>query len=49
VLPGRYAFGLTGRDPDGNVLAAGTYHVKLVALPLDGSPPSRRWIPFTIR
>ncbi len=49
VLPGRYAFGLTGRDPDGNVLVAGTYHVKLVAFPIDGSPPSRRWIPFTIR
>jgi hypothetical protein len=49
VLPGRYAFGLTGRDPDGNVLVAGSYHVRLVAVPLDGSRPSVRWIAFTIR
>ena len=49
VLPGRYAFGLTGRDPDGNVLVAGTYRVKLVAIPPDGGRPTRRWIAFRIK
>jgi Subtilase family/PA domain/Peptidase inhibitor I9 len=43
LLPGRYAFGLTGRGPDGKVLAPGTYVLRLRAQPvdaLDGTPPS---------
>ena len=43
LLPGRYAFGLTGRGPDGNVLAPGTYVLRLRAQPVDavdGTPPS---------
>ena len=43
LLPGRYAFGLTGRGPDGKVLEPGTYVLRLRAQPVDaadGTPPS---------
>ena len=43
LLPGRYAFGLTGRGPDGKVLAPGMYVLRLRAQPVDaadGTPPS---------
>jgi Subtilase family len=43
LLPGRYAFGLTGRGPDGKALAPGTYVLRLRAQPVDaadGTPPS---------
>ena len=43
LLPGRYAFGLTGRGPDGKVLAPGTYVLRLRAQSVDaadGTPPS---------
>jgi minor extracellular serine protease Vpr len=43
LLPGRYAFGLTGRGPDGKLLAAGTYVLRLRAQSVDaadGAPPS---------
>ena len=33
LLPGRYAFGLTGRDPQGNRLPAGEYTLTLTAIP----------------
>jgi hypothetical protein len=36
VLPGRYAFGLTGRGPRGGPLARGPYRLRVVALPPDG-------------
>jgi minor extracellular serine protease Vpr len=36
VLPGRYAFGLTGRGPEGRVLPEGTYVARLRAHPVDG-------------
>jgi hypothetical protein len=42
LLPGRYAFGLTGRGPDGKVLEPGTYVLRLRAQPVDavdGTPP----------
>lgn len=51
VLPGRYAFGLTGRGPNGKVLADGTYAVRLRAHPVDGedgTPPSTAEAVFTI-
>ena len=35
LLPGRYAFGLTGRGPDGKELAPGTYVLRLRAQPVD--------------
>jgi hypothetical protein len=43
LLPGRYAFGLTGRGPDGKVLTPGTYVLRLRAQAVDsvdGTPPS---------
>jgi hypothetical protein len=43
LLPGRYAFGLTGRGPDGKALAPGMYVLRLRAQPVDaadGTPPS---------
>jgi len=38
VLPGRYAFGLTGRGPLGRRLPRGDYSVHLVATPVTGIP-----------
>jgi subtilisin family serine protease len=49
LLPGRYAFGLTGRDPAGAVLPAGTYQLRLIAWPVDGGPPSRQRVSFVIK
>jgi minor extracellular serine protease Vpr len=49
LLPGRYAFGLTGRDPNGNTLPAGDYTLTLTAVPPDGSRPTSRSVTFTIR
>ena len=51
VLPGRYAFGLTGRAPNGNVLSEGAYVIRLRAHPVDGddgTPPSTAEAVFTI-
>ena len=39
VLPGQYAFGLTGRGPDGLRLEPGPYRLRLVARPAAGGPP----------
>ena len=49
ALPGRYALGLTGRDPTGHVLPPGTYHLHLLAWPTDGGPPTKRQVALTIR
>ncbi len=51
VLPGRYAFGLTGRGPSGKVLAEGSYVLRLRAYPVDGddgAQPSTAEAVFTI-
>jgi hypothetical protein len=48
VLPGRYAFGLTGRDPDGRRLAPGPYSLRLVAWPAAGGRPVSRVVRFRI-
>jgi subtilisin family serine protease len=37
VLPGRYAFGITGRGPRGGALARGPYRLRIVATPPDGA------------
>jgi hypothetical protein len=37
VLPGRYTFGLTGRGPEGERLRRGTYEIRVVARPGDGT------------
>ena len=48
VLPGRYAFGLTGRGPRGGPLARGAYRLRVVALPPDG-PAEAKSVGFRIR
>jgi subtilisin family serine protease len=49
VLPGRYSFGVTGRDPTGSVLPKGEYQLRLVAFATDDGPPTIRTITFTIK
>jgi hypothetical protein len=49
LLPGSYAFGLTGRDPNGNVLPAGDYTLALAAIPPDASRATYRKVTFTIK
>jgi subtilisin family serine protease len=41
VLPGRYAFGLTGRGPNGEELPAGEYVLRLRAYSVDGEDGSK--------
>jgi hypothetical protein len=48
VLPGQYAFGLTGRGPDGVRLEPGPYRLRLVAWPAAGGPPARRTVRFAV-
>ena len=48
VLPGRYAFGLTGRGPKGTALPAGAYRVRLVAWPTGGGHANVRSVQFKI-
>ena len=48
VLPGRYAFGITGRGPLGRGLARGSYRLRVLAVPLDG-PVEAEAIGFSIR
>ena len=51
VLPGRYAYGLTGRGPSGRLLAEGSYVLRLRAHPVDGddgTQPSTAEAVFTI-
>jgi len=49
VLPGRYTFGITGRDPAGQLLPPGDYVIKIVGYPVEGRPLSRHRLPFTLR
>jgi hypothetical protein len=49
VLPGRYALGLTGRDPLGRKLSPGDYSLRLVAWPAAGGPRVTRVVRFGIR
>jgi hypothetical protein len=49
VLPGRYSFGVTGRDPTGAVLPSGGYQLRLLAYGTDGGPPTVRTVSFTIK
>lgn len=51
LLPGRYAFGLTGRSAGGERLAPGDYVLRLRAEPVSGNmdaPDTVEEIPFTI-
>jgi hypothetical protein len=49
VLPGRYSFGVTGRDPTGAVLPAGEYQLRLVAYGTDDGPPTTRTLGISIK
>jgi subtilisin family serine protease len=49
LLPGRYAFGLTGRTPVGNKLAKGRYIIRVTATPSLGGPAGRAEAAFTIK
>jgi hypothetical protein len=49
VLPGRYAFGLTGRDAQGTQLPPGSYRLQLVAWPMLGGKSTRLIVRFTIK
>jgi hypothetical protein len=49
VLPGRYAFGLTGRSPAGRRLRTGSYAVRIVASPVGGGEQAVTIVPFRIR
>jgi subtilisin family serine protease len=49
LLPGRYTFGLTGRGPTGQRLARGTYTIRLLAFPGDGTRKQADTIEYRIR
>jgi subtilisin family serine protease len=49
VLPGRYSFGVTGRDPTGSVLPSGDYQLRLQAYGTEAGPPTVRTVAFTIK
>ena len=49
VLPGRYSFGVTGRDPTGAVLPHGDYQLRLFAYATNGGPPTGRTVGFRIK
>jgi subtilisin family serine protease len=48
LLPGRYAFGLTGRSPAGNSLGRGRYFLRVIAYPEAPGPATRKQVPFWI-
>jgi minor extracellular serine protease Vpr len=48
VLPGRYAFGVTGRGPGGKVLPHGSYVLRLVAFPSAGGKAVVRSVVFSL-
>jgi subtilisin family serine protease len=49
LLPGRYAFGVTGRGPRGARLPAGGYQVRILGVPVGGGSPTVVAIPFRLR
>jgi subtilisin family serine protease len=49
VLPGRYRFGLTGRDAVGRILRTGSYTLRLVATPAGGGEQDTVDVPFHVR
>jgi hypothetical protein len=49
LLPGQYAFGLTGRSPAGNALGKGKYRIRVTAVPSLPGPASRKLVAFTIK
>ena len=49
VLPGRYAFGLTGRGPRGARLRPGAYELRIVATPVSRGPRTTVSASFRLR
>jgi hypothetical protein len=51
LLPGSYAFGITGRGPTSGVLPPGAYELRIVARPTLSAhvPPGRAIVHFTIQ
>jgi minor extracellular serine protease Vpr len=49
VLPGRYAFGLTGRGPRGARLHRGAYELRVVGVPVGGGRATTRSMRFRLR
>jgi hypothetical protein len=49
LLPGRYAFGLTGRTPAGNVLGRGNYFIRVIATPSLPGPASVKQVLFRVK
>ena len=49
LLPGRYTFGLTGRGATGARLPRGTYAIRLLAFPGDGTRKQVDTIPYRVR
>ena len=49
VLPGRYTFGLTGRGPSGERLRRGSYIVRIVARPGDGTRQQVEDVVYPVR
>ncbi|MDH5334086.1 MAG: S8 family serine peptidase [Thermoleophilia bacterium] len=49
VLPGRYAFGITGRGPRGARLAPAGYELAIVATPVGGGRPEESRVVFRVR
>jgi hypothetical protein len=48
VVPGSYAFGITGRGPRGVRLPAGNYRLRLLAFPTAGGPAVARSVVFAV-
>jgi len=49
VLPGRYAFGVTGRGPRGARLPAAGYVLRILGVPVGGGKPTVVEVPFRLR
>ena len=49
VLPGRYSYGVTGRDPTGQLLPSGPYTLRLIGYPTEAGPPTVRTASFAIK
>lgn len=49
VLPGRYAFGITGRGPRGALLPSGDYSLRIIATPVGGGERDVADVAFGIR
>ena len=49
LLPGRYAFGLTGRGPGGKKLRPGAYVLRLTAYPTGDGPATKRAVRVSVR